>query len=198
LDSLPWHELFSNSQLVALNETAIRVLRPEDHLRVLCTHWLLDGGGYKDKLWDIFYAVDRRAMDFDWQRCLDVVKPHRRGWVICAIALAHHFLKLHVDDLPFAAEAKQLPHWITCCVEREWTYPERLEPILTSTHDIKLLFHQVVRRIPPNPIRATIEGEGDLYGRARWWYQFAVLGRRTGPFFCDVASMLYRKVRNRS
>ena len=82
---------------------------------------------------------------------MNVVSPIRRGWVICAIALAHQYLGLDVADLPFSKELENIPKWITNCVEREWARNERLEPILTSTHDKRLLMHQIARRIPPEP-----------------------------------------------
>jgi hypothetical protein len=192
LDSLSWNDLFDNSRLVELNNSKIRILRPEDHLRVLSAHWLVDGGGYKDKLWDIYYAVENRSDGFNWSRCLDVVDENRRRWVICTIALAHRYLGLEVDDLPFAGDLKEIPKWITNCIEREWQR-EPLEPILTSTRDKRLLLRQIMRRIPPNPIRATIEANGDLYGARRWWYQAAVIGRRLGPFLRQIVSFTARK-----
>jgi hypothetical protein len=195
LDELDWNELFGHSKIVDLNGTPIRVLCEEDHLRVLATHWLIDGGGYKDKLWDIYYAVENRSPDFDWDRSLNVVSPIRRKWVICAIALAKKYLDLKVDDLPFKDELEPIPPWITRCVEREWARSERLEPVLTSTHDRGLMLRQIARRLPPNPIRATIEANGDLYGHRRSIYQMQVLGRRALPFTRDLLSVVKRRFR---
>ena len=66
LDSLSYENLYANTKVLKCGETEIRVLRPEDHLRVLCVHWLMDGGAKRDKLWDIYYAVNNRSKDFDW------------------------------------------------------------------------------------------------------------------------------------
>jgi len=195
LDTIGWPDLFEHSMSIELNGTPVRVLCEEDHLRVLCVHWLIDGGGYKDKLWDIYYAVQNRSADFDWDRCLNVISAVRRKWVICAIALAHRYLGLKVDDLPFVDELEPIPNWITKCVEREWRRAYRLEPVLTSTHDKRLLLHQIARRIPPNPIRATIEAEGDLYGNRRRIYQAQVIGRRALPFVRDLAAFAKLKMR---
>ena len=194
LDSVDWDDLFANSILAGLNGSNIRVLRPEDHLRVLCVHWLTDGGAYKDKLWDIFYAVENRPDGFDWNRCLDVVDANRSGWVICAIAIAHRYLGLKVDDLPFVVGFTEIPKWITNCIEREWRR-ERLEPVLTSLNDRRLLLRQIMRRVPPNPIRATIEANGDLYGSRRLFYQAQVVARRVGPFTSDVVSAAKQRLK---
>jgi hypothetical protein len=195
LDTVPWNDLFDNSTLVPFGGTDIRVLRPEDHLRLLATHWLLDGGRYQDKLWDIYYAVENRARDFDWERCLAVVEPHRRRWVICAVALAHRYLNLKIDDLPFANEASVIPSWITRWIESEWKRGDDLEPVLASVHDEKLLARQIFRRLPPNPIRSTIEGNGDLYGPWRWLYQTLVLIRRSVPFARDLVRFFSQKLK---
>lgn len=195
LDPVEWSDLFVHSMLVDLKGTQVRILCEEDHLRVLSTHWLIDGGGYRDKLWDIYYAVENRSPDFDWDRCLNVVSTVRRGWVVCAIALAHRYLGLSVDGLPFSNELGSIPKWIADCLEIEWRRAERLEPILTSTHDKGLLVRQIARRLPPNPIRATIEADGDLYGNRRWVYQAQVIGRRAMPFVRDLLSFAKLKVR---
>jgi hypothetical protein len=193
LDTVKWDDLFAHSILVDLDGTDIRVLCPEDHLRILCVHWLIDGGRYKDKLWDIYYAVERRPDNFDWGRCLDTVSQNRRRWIICVLAIAHEYLGLAIDDLPFAGELQDVPRWVRRSIEREWNRPDDLNPVLASTHDKGLLLRQVLRRLPPNPIRATIESDGDLYGSRRWFYQMAVIGRRAGPFIKDLGKYIQVK-----
>lgn len=195
LDTVPWQDLFARSTTFNLNGVEIRMPSDEDHLRILCTHWLIDGGGYKDKLWDIYYAVDNRSPDFDWDRCLNVVSPIRRGWVVCTIGLAHKYLGLETRDLPFRQELEHIPKWISRCIEREWDRNKRLEPILASTHDNRLLLHQIMRRIPPNPLRSTIEAEGDLYGNKRMIYQAQVVMRRAVPFARDVVRFAKLRLR---
>ena len=197
LDTVSWSDILENSEVVELGGISVRVPSREDHLRILATHWLTDGGRFKEKLWDIHYAVEGRPSTFDWRQCLEIVEPNRRAWVVCAISIAHRYLGTKVDDLPFASEVDDLPSWVARCVEREWKRPDPLEPLLTSLHDKRLMLRQVARRLPPNPIRATIEADGDIYGSRRWLYQAAVLGRRARPFFRDSISVLRRKLTNR-
>jgi hypothetical protein len=198
LDTVSWDDVFLHSQLVDLEDEKIRILRNEDHLRLLCVHWLFDGGRYKDKLWDIYYAVAHRPSDFDWDRCLNVVSRNRRGWVICAIALAHHYLDLRISDLPFRDEASTVPQWILKCVEKEWRQPYHFESVLTSTHDRHILLNQIGRRLPPNPIRATIEAEGDLYGSKRSLYQLKLLKSRARPFMNQLIGWITYRPRRRA
>jgi hypothetical protein len=158
-DSLPWSELFSRSRLIPIDETEVRVLAPEDHLRVMSTHWLEDGGQYRERLWDIYYAVANRPADFDWGICLDSVSETRRNWVITTIALAKKYLGLRTGDLPFANELEHVPLWIDKCLKREWDSNVRLRPLHTCLKDRKALIQQIRKRIPPNPIQATIDSE---------------------------------------
>jgi hypothetical protein len=186
LDTVPWTEMFGRSQLVELNGEQIRLLSDEDHLRILCSHWLVDGGAYREKLWDIYYAVVNRKSDFDWSICLGSVHPNRREWVITVIAIAHKYLGLKVDGLPFVDKIEAVPTWIYRSIEAEWAREHTLEPILATTHDRRLLAEQITRRMPPNPIRSTIECDGELWGNRRFWYQFRVMARRSGPFIRDM------------
>ena len=195
LDVLAWSDLLEHSVVAELRGTAIRTLCREDHLRVMCDHWLVDGGRFKNKLLDIYYAVANRPDDFDWDRCLNVVPDHRRKWVVCAIAVARRYLDLDVRSLPFANETEQIPGWITEWIEWEWEQPDTLEPVLTSWYDKRLMLRQIRRRFPPNPIRSTIECDGDLYGRRQWMYQSRVLLRRIPVFLTDALNALKLRVR---
>lgn len=181
LDILPWGELFARSQLKKLDNAEIRILSPEDHLRVLCTHWLNDGGEYRERLWDIYYAIENRPKNFDWCVCLDSVSKTRKQWVMVTIFAAHKYLGLDISNLPFASEIKTLPKWMERCLEREWESTIRLLPMQTVLNDPKKVWQQIRKRFPPNPIQATIENEGDFDDSSRFVYQIRSILKRTIP-----------------
>lgn len=193
LDTLPWSELFSNSRLVELDGEKIRLLSPEDHLRVLCVHWLTNGGEERERLWDIYYAVRNRPSDFDWERCLNAAGPTRRGWIVATIGLANMYLGLEIDDLPFKDKARRIPAWLTTCVEREWQKNIRMRPLYTTLRDGAAFLQQIRKRIPPNPIQATVDCEGKFDDRSRFGYQFRDVFKRLLPSLGRVAGTLRRK-----
>jgi Uncharacterised nucleotidyltransferase len=187
LDSVDWDVLFDNSELVDIGGTEIRILSPEDHLRVLCVHWLTDSGAHKDRLWDIYYAVDSRGRDFDWDKCLLRVSETRRKWIICTIGLAHKYLGLNIDDLPFAESARNPPAWLIRSVEREWRLGVQLRGLYDSVHDWKAFVAQLKKRIPPNPVYATVECEGEFDEGSRIPYQLKSLLKRAVPAVRKIA-----------
>lgn len=191
LDSVRYENLFENTKLVKCGETYIRVLRPEDHLRVLCVHWLTDGGENKDRLWDVYHAVANRPNDFDWDRCLKVISQTRRRWIICTIGLAHRYLKLDVKDTPFAGEVGDIPRWVTETVEREWKSVEKLIPLHWCFHNKVELLKQIKKRIPPNPIQATIDMEGEFDNKPRIFYQIGDICYRIVPSFKRVVKEIF-------
>ncbi len=170
-DKLSWNNLFENSELIEIDNYEIRVLRPEDHLRVLCVHWLTDGGEYKNKLYDIYWMIKNRSKSFDWERCLSVVDENRRRWIICVIGIAHKYLDLEIEDLPFAEEAKNIPKWLTKTLEKEWRSDVRVVDFGFNLENPKFLFQQLKKRFPPNPITSTIMSEGSFDSRTRAIYQ---------------------------
>jgi hypothetical protein len=183
LDTISWDDLYKNSRLIELGDSKIRILRPEDHLRVLCVHWLNDGGAYKKKLLDVFYAVQNRPADFDWDRCLGVVGPRRRKWIVSAIGLARRYYGLSLENTPIEKDAEEIPGWIIRAVEKEWKSDVRLRPLLGCLHDKKQLKQQILKRLPPNPIQATVEMEGSFDEGPRIFYQL-------GDFFKRAMSAL--------
>lgn len=192
LDTVQWDDLSENSFTVDLDGIPIRVLRPEDHLRVLCVHWLADGGAYKQRLWDIYYAVENRSPGFDWERCLMTVSATRRRWIVCVIGLTHKYFNLNIDELPFSDEARDLPVWLTKALEREWASDVRLSPIHIYRRSPRDLFKQIRKRLPPNPIQSTVDMEGSFDSWTRTHYQLGSLFKRFGPSFSRVTRTLFR------
>lgn len=190
LDSLDFDKLFENSVLKTCGETKVRILSEEDHLRILCVHWLNDGGGVKERLWDIYYAVNNRKTDFDWGKCLDVVNIKRRRWIITAIGLAHYYFDLEINELPFREEVKNIPKWVFKAIDKEWNDEVRLMPLHHYLNDKKKLWEQIKKRIPPNPIQATIEVNGEIDNTPRIFYQIADIFKRMIPSWKRISERL--------
>ncbi len=194
LDTVPWQTIYDRCEVLDLEGVAVRVPRAEDHLRIMAVHWLTDGGQYKERLYDIYYAVQNRPASFDWEMCLDSVSKTRRKWIITTIGLAQRYLDLDISDLPFKSEAKQIPAWIIKCVQSEWASDVRLRPLQTALRSPKQLFQQIRKRIPPNPIQAAIDMEGSFDDRSRVYYQLGSIAKRIGPSIPRVTrSLLHRR-----
>jgi hypothetical protein len=196
LDTLPWKDLFDHCETVEVEQTNIRILRAEDHLRVLCVHWLADGGAYKDRLRDIYYLLENRDDDFDWERCLDVVSPKRRKWIVCCIGLTHKYLGLDIENTPVAEAAKDIPEWLSKTVESEWQAEVKLKPLQNCLHDRKLFWQQIKKRIPPNPIQATVELEGAFNEQSRIFYQIGNVLTRFSPAVKRISRRLFGKAQS--
>jgi hypothetical protein len=156
----------------------------------LCIHWLNDGGAVKERLWDIYYAVENRTPDFDWDRCLKTVDQKRRKWIVCAIGLAHLYLGLDLKNTPIAAEAEQIPGWIIKTVDKEWADEIRLKSLVISLSNRKEFFQQIKKRFPPNPIQATIDVEGEFNNYPRIFYQVADIFIRIKPSLQRLANRI--------
>lgn len=187
LDTVAFEQLYSNSRRLELEDVRIRILRPEDHLRVLCVHWLVDGGERKDRLYDIYWAVTNRGEEFNWEECLGPVSERRRRWIICTIGLAHRYLDLDISGLPFENQALDLPSWLTRSVEKNWNKGVPHVPIHWTLKDPKALKDQIRKRFPPDELMATVEMEGDFDSLTRLHYRVAYLFRQAGPSLVRIA-----------
>lgn len=195
LERSRWTDIFSRSELIDLDGTDIRVPSPEDHLRILSAHWLTDGGANKEKLWDVYYAVENRQPGFDWSVCLDAAGPVRRNWTLTTIGVAHTVLDLNIDDLPFAREVT-VPEWMMKRLEDERKSGEPLQPLHTCLRDRRLLFKQIRKRLPPNPIQATVDMEGIFDDGNRVYYQTASIFVRLGPSLKRFSRILFSRGTN--
>ena len=172
LDVLEFEELYSCGVTLNCNSTEIKVPRPEDHLRILCNHWLTDGGANRDKLRDIYYAVSGRSNEFEWDRFLNSGNFRRRRWLECAVGLCAKYSDLDISDTPIPCADRRIPGWVIKSVEDEWKSDIKLQPLNFYSKDKKLLWEQLKKRMPPNAVQATILEEGDFDHYPRIWYQF--------------------------
>ena len=178
LDLLSWNDLFDNSETVDLDGIEIRVLSEEDHLRVLCVHWLTDGGAFQDKLWDIFYLLENRGADFDWERFLDSTGTVRRKWFICVVGLVYLKLDLDISNTPIEKEAGNLPGWFVKAIEKEWQSDVRLVDLRYNLGSFTSFYKQLRKRFPPNAVQATVLEEGDFEENSKLKYQWKNFLRR--------------------
>ena len=194
LDTIPWKTAFARSELLNVDGGSIRVLCPEDHLRVLAVHWLNDGGAYKERLWDVHYAVANRPPDFDWELCLGSVSATRQKWIKTAVAIARKYLSLDISGLPFDVDIESIPKWMSRCLENEWSTDVRLIPLEACVRQPRILVPQILKRLPPNPIEATIELEGELDDGWRLPYQIGSMRKRIGPSIKRVMPAIFGRI----
>ena len=185
LDTVPFADIYAAGESLTCGETMIRVPCREDHLRILCVHWLIDGGARKDKLRDIYFAVRDRPADFDWERCLGKVSRTRQKWIKCVIGLTEKHLNLSIEDLPFAAECRQIPAWVNQSLEKEWSSQTPLIPLEQVYLQGSELWRQLKKRFPPNALSATVDMEGEFDDRPR-------LPLQIGDMFYRLALSLKR------
>jgi hypothetical protein len=190
LDTLEWDDLFENCVLELLGDIKIRILRPEDHLRVLCVHWLNDGGANKERLLDIYYLLKNHSDNFDWNRCFGKISKTRREWIIKTIAVVHKYHELDISKLPFAVESELIPGWFTKTLEKEWASETKLISLHILLGNRREFWKQVKKRIPPNAIQSTIEMEGAFDEAPRIYYQIGSIVYRLKPSIVRVYSSL--------
>ena len=191
LDTVPWEELFANSVTMPLEGGEIRIPCREDHLRIVCLHWLTDGGRNKERLYDVYYAVKNREPEFDWDRFFNIVSPTRQRWLECTLGLAAKYLGLDLDNTPAAGADEKLPRWLTETVEREWSAEVKFEPMEVSVFDRKKFFQQLGRRLNPNPIWATVQAEGSFDAPTRLHYKIANAFRRIPDSYRRIKTAIF-------
>lgn len=217
-----WDELYARSQVVFLSEPGaragsagtlpaalpfagnsfpVRILRDEDHLRLLCVHLLRSGARRPAWLCDVALLVeevsragsaglpaalplagsrqDTCAPRFDWSLCLGR-NPVHAEWVGVAILLAHELLGADISETPFRDQ--QLPRWLVTETLRQWAEAvpspkSKVQSPSSVTGHWTLdfgLWTSLYRRWD-NPIRATAAVGGRFDERSRLGYRVAEL-----------------------
>ena len=154
----PWSKLYARSRSPGIDGVTVRTLGLEDHLRLLCFHFLREGAWRPLWLCDVSVALEGRGPGFDWDLCLGT-NQRSRDWVACTLALAQHLLKANLDGVPAAAGAKQPPSWLLPSVLKEWevrsVFQRHRSPMVRAWRDpIDSL--KSIRCHWPTPVEATI------------------------------------------
>jgi hypothetical protein len=186
LDHLSWDELWSRSELVKLNDQDVRVLCPEDHLRVLCFHFLREGAWRPLWLCDIAVAIETRSDNFDWDVFSDGRQRRRGKWLASALALAEQLLGANLYRVPDAMRNPRLPSWFLPAVLKEWEVrsmsQRHASPMGSALSPKQTMSFKSLRAHWPNPIEASVGVNGPLNEVPRLPFQLANCAMRTVAF----------------
>jgi hypothetical protein len=185
-----WDELLARSAVARIGAVDLRVLGPEDHLRLLCLHMLKHGAWRPIWLCDIAAAAESLPAGFDWDLCLR--GPARRAeWIGCAIGLARELLGARVD-VRTAARRTSLPRWLPAAVLRQWGDDEHymVNPSLAFAlrHRDRILKTLALRW--PNAIQATVGLSGPFNDLPRLPFQLGECIVRTIAFARRAPALL--------
>jgi hypothetical protein len=189
-------EMLARSTVVAIGNAQLRVLSPEDHLRLLCVHLLRHSAWRALWLCDVALLVESRRGDFDWEYCLGGGR-RERDRVACTLALARVLLGASIDDTPVAARAKNLPTWLVPAVLDQWGatphFRNRMGSFFVSPGS---LLREIPRRLP-NPIEASISLNAPFNNAPRLPLQIADTLRRSLMFAVNLPEHLTAQRRAR-
>ena len=177
-------EFYLHSQLVPLGEAEIRVLGPEDQLRLLCLHMLYHGVFRPVWLCDLGMALESLPCDFDWNYFLSGKHRNSDG-VLCALVLAHRLLGARLpENSPLALRERHLPDWLVPSVLEQWGMMEHYMYSLPMAFHLRHPkgFFKALRLRWPNPIQATARVGGPFNEFPRLLFQIAECFQRTGKF----------------
>lgn len=193
LDDQPLDDLYARSKILELGRERVRVLSDEDHLRVLCVHFLQHGAWRPAALCDIGLMVEEsQSGNFDWELCL-TNNQRRAKWITCTVGLAHHLLGANIKDSPIAERALQLPRWLVPAVLKEWENPVSINHVVPPPlskrlkHPLETL-RAIRKRWPPNPVQATIDLNGPFNEWPRLIFQVGDYMQRTAKFLTGFVS----------
>jgi hypothetical protein len=184
LGNQSWNELHSRSRCLEIDGVEVRTPGPEDHLRLLCFHFLREGAWRPLWLCDVAVATETRPADFDWNLCFGTNETSR-NYVVCTLLLAKRLLQANLDGVPDAELAKKLPAWLLPAVLKEWRvrsmYQRHRSP-LTSAWRRPITTLRRIRSHWPGAIEATVTLNSAFDETPRWPLQVRSSFRRVQDF----------------
>src|SRR6267142_3901708 len=172
-------EIFERSIVVRLGHEQIRLLGPEDHLALLCIHFLKHGAWRPLWLCDIAAALESLPATFDWNIFLGRNR-RRMAWIGCAVGLVHRLLGARIGHLPLKPEQTEVPAWLIRGVLEQWSslfpadhLPIHPPPLMANNlRTGRNIINGVIERWP-DPITATFNLGGSFNNLPRLPYQLA-------------------------
>ncbi len=119
LDDRRFEQVFAAAKVRDLNGVEVRTPCPEDHLRMVCLHFLFHVGWRPIWLCDIAAAVEAAPRELDWERLLG--GGRRNDELIAAsLLLAERLLGAAIGRTRLAIESEMLPGWAIDSVLMLW------------------------------------------------------------------------------
>jgi hypothetical protein len=184
LDDRQFADIHGRSQEVALETVRVRVLGPEDHLRLLALHALRHGVWRPVWLVDIAAAVEGRSSGFDWD-LLQSGRARRSRWVAATIALAHSVLGADLRGVPPSIAEGRAPAWAARAVLERWGSGVGVAqgarvPMRHLRRPLDIA--RALRARWPGPLEATVGADAPMNAFPRWPIQMAACTFRVGRF----------------
>ncbi|MDQ3472102.1 MAG: hypothetical protein M3447_00045, partial [Acidobacteriota bacterium] len=128
-------------------------------------------------LCDIAVALESRAADFDWSKCLGKTKKHV-DWIGCVIGLARELLGAEPGEIPIRLKERQ-PTWIVRTVLKAWgrsfsSHFTQQAPLDFYARHPRGLVQALAARWP-TPIVGTVGVGGSFNRLPRFPYQLGYL-----------------------
>jgi hypothetical protein len=187
LDDRRFEDLVSHSKVISYGGAEVRILGPEDHLRLLCLHTLRHGAWRPIWLCDIAVAYESSVREFDWDYLLSG-DEQRTDWVVCTLGLAHQLLDLRIDAPRSESRVRKLPHWLVPETLKQWGTPIVPQGIrMPMRHFLKHPKGVVSALLErwPNGIEATVDLRGAFNNMPRLPFQLADCASRVIRFLVN-------------
>jgi putative nucleotidyltransferase-like protein len=185
LDDRPLGDLFDRSEEAVVDDTRVRVLGAEDHLRMLALHALRHGAWRPVWLTDVAAAVEGRPRRFDWDR-FQAGSVRRAEWAATVLHLAHSLLGADMGGVPASIAGRRAPAWAADAILDAWGsggkgIPQGARVPMRHLRDPFAILSGLWARWP-GPLEATV-GTGAAMNRfPRWPLQLAACAVRLGRF----------------
>ena len=174
LDDRRLEELFGRARQLNLGGVEVRLLGPEDHLRLLCLHLLRHGVARPLWLCDVGAALESRPAHFDWEYFMSGTR-RRTDYVACTLGLA-------------------LPSWLVTTVHRQWGagFKQRATMASYLRHPAGVL--KELRQHWPNAIEGTVGVGGPFNELYRLPFQVAHGVTLAARFAMDLPRFMWPRL----